>query len=68
MIADDTGGFYVQSHIFSAAIFDRLAGALSGYYALLVVPPDLQKGERQIEVRLVHGKGKVFAKRRYVGE
>jgi VWFA-related protein len=68
MIADDTGGFYMQSHIFSAAIFDRLAGALAGYYALLVVPPDMQKGERQIDVRLVHGKGKVFAKRRYVSE
>jgi VWFA-related protein len=68
MIADDTGGFYMQSHIFSAAIFDRLAGALAGYYALLVVPPEAQRGERHIDVRLVHRKGKVFAKRRYVDE
>ena len=68
MIADDTGGFYMQSHIFSAAVFDRLAGALAGYYALFVVAPDVQKGERQIDVRLVHRKGQVFAKRRYVGE
>jgi VWFA-related protein len=68
MIADDTGGFYMQSHIFSAAIFDRLAGALAGYYALLVVPPDVKKGERQIDVRLVHRRGTVFAKRRYVDE
>jgi VWFA-related protein len=68
MIADDTGGFYIQSHIFSAAIFDRLAGALAGYYALLVVPPDVKKGERQIDVRLVHRRGTVFAKRRYVDE
>jgi VWFA-related protein len=68
MIANDTGGFYMQSHIFTAAIFDRLAGALAGYYALLVEPPDAQKGERQIDVRLVHRRGTVFAKRRYVGE
>ncbi len=56
--ADDTGGFYMQSHIFTAAIFDRLAGVLAGYYALLVVPPDVNKGERQIDVRLVHRRGK----------
>ena len=67
-IADDTGGFYMQSHIFSAAVFDRLAAALAGYYALLVVPPDVQKGERQIDVRLVHRKGTVFTKRRYVSQ
>jgi VWFA-related protein len=68
MISDDTGGFYMQSHVFSAAVFDRLAGALAGYYALLVEPPDMQKGEKQIDVRLVHRKGHVFAKRRYVNE
>jgi VWFA-related protein len=68
MIADDTGGFYMRSHIFTTAIFDRLAGALAGYYALLVVPPDGQKGERQLDVRLAHRTGTVFARRRFAGE
>jgi hypothetical protein len=68
MVAEDTGGFYVQSHIFTTAVFDRLAGALAGYYVLFVVPPDDQKGPRRVDVSLVRRKGTVVAKRAYLAE
>jgi VWFA-related protein len=68
MIAEDTGGFYLQSHVFTTAAFDRIAGALAGYYVLFVVPPDARKGTRQIDVTLVRRKGTVVAKRAYVAE
>jgi hypothetical protein len=67
-VAADTGGYYLQSHIFTRSIFDKLAGALAGYYALLVVPPDDRGGERRIDVRLVGRKGTVVAKRAYLAK
>ena len=64
MIARDTGGIYLKSHVFTAAIFDRIARALTGHYVLFVVPPDAQTGGR-IDVGLVRRKGTVLAKRAY---
>ena len=66
VIADETGGFYMQSY--STPVFDRLAGALAGYYVLLVVPPDGVKGDRKIDVTLVHHRATVIAKRRYFAQ
>jgi VWFA-related protein len=68
IIARDTGGLYLRSHIFTTAVFDRLAGALAGYYALLVIPPNERTGERRIGVRLARRKGTVLANHRYVVE
>jgi VWFA-related protein len=67
-IASDTGGFYLQSHIFTTAVFDRLAGALAGHYVLLVVPPDQEKGAHRLQVSLTHRRATVIAKRWYVAE
>lgn len=66
LIAEQTGGFYLSSSNFTTAVFERIAGALAGYYALLVVPPDAEKGERQIDVRLVRRRDTVFARQRYL--
>ena len=64
-ISRDTGGIYLKSHVFTTAVFDRIAGALAGYYVLSVVPPDAQTGGRGIDVSLRRRKGTVFAKRAY---
>ena len=68
IVADSTGGLYLNSHIFTAAVFDRIAGALAGYYVLLVVPPDAQKGERQVEITLPRQKGNVIGRRVYMAQ
>ena len=65
-IATETGGFYVQSY--GAPVYDRLAGVLAGYYVLLVVPPDAQKGQRRIDIELVHHRGTVVAKHMYFAQ
>jgi VWFA-related protein len=65
LIAEDTGGAYMQSHIFTTAVFDRLADALSAHYVLFVVPPDARQGARTVDVTLMHRKGTVIAKRAY---
>ena len=65
-VARETGGFYVQSY--QQTVFDQLAGALAGYYVLLVVPPDAHKGQRRIDVSLRHRRGTVVAKQRYFAQ
>jgi hypothetical protein len=66
IVADQTGGLYLNSHIFTAAVFDRIAGALAGYYVLLVAPPDGPKGERHVEITLPRQRGTVMGKHAYL--
>jgi len=68
LIAADTGGFYMNTHIFTTVALNRVAGALAGYYVLFVVPPDAQKGERRIEVRLPRRKGTILSRRAYLAQ
>jgi VWFA-related protein len=68
IIADNTGGLYFNSHIFTATMFDRIAGALAGYYALLVLPPDDQRGERHVEITLLRKKGTAIGKHAYMAQ
>ncbi len=67
-IAQDTGGYYMQSHIFTRSIFERLGGALAGYYTLSIVAPQGAKGEQQIDIKLIGRKGNVVSKRAYLAE
>ena len=64
-LAEESGGLYFQSHIFTKAVFDRLSDALSGRYVLLVVPPDGLRDQQEIDVKLVRRKGTVVARRWY---
>lgn len=68
MTAEDTGGFFARTHLFSAAAMRRLAGALSGHYVLFVETP-ATPGRRahEIEVSLTSKPGQVLAKRHYAG-
>jgi VWFA-related protein len=68
LIAADTGGFYMNTHIFTTAALNRVAGALVGYYVLFVVPPDAQQGNRRIEVSLPHRKGTILSRRAYLAQ
>ena len=68
LIAGDTGGFYMNTHIFTTAALNRVAGALAGHYVLFVVPPDAEKGTRRIEVRLPHRKGTILSRRVYLAQ
>jgi VWFA-related protein len=62
LVAADTGGFFVRTHIFPQNAIDRLAGALAGYYVLFVENPGLSSGSHRIEVRLTKRDGHVLAK------
>ena len=66
-VADDTGGFFERTHIFTAKPLERLAGALEGHYVLFVEAPDLRPGTHRIDVKLTRAKGRVMARRSFIG-
>jgi hypothetical protein len=65
-VAEDTGGTYERTHIFSRAALDRLASMLGGHYVLFVEKPALGRGEHRIDVRLNARPGTVFARTAFV--
>jgi hypothetical protein len=68
MTAEDTGGFFARTNLFSGLAMHRLAGALAGHYVLFVeVTSPSDKRWHQIEVDLARRPGTVLAKRHYVG-
>lgn len=66
-VAEETGGFFERTHLFSQHALDRLAGALTGHYVLFVEKPVAPIGYHRIEVDLTRVKGTVYAKSGYVG-
>jgi hypothetical protein len=46
----------------------HLAGALAGYYVLLVEKPENQLGMHDLDVKLTRGKGTVLARTGYEGQ
>jgi VWFA-related protein len=68
MTAEDTGGFFARTHLFTGQAMQRLAGALAGHYVLFVeVMTPSDKKWHAIEVELVRRDGTVLAKRHYLG-
>lgn len=65
IVSSDTGGFYARTHIFPNVALRRMAGALAGYYVLLVEGPEDSRPMHDIDVTLTHRKGRVLAARRY---
>lgn len=61
VVADDTGGFYQRTHVFSQAALNRVVAALEGQYVLFVEKPPLGPGTHRVEVRLKRRDGVVFA-------
>ena len=66
LVAEDTGGFFVRTHIFPQNAINRLSGALAGHYVLFVENPGLASGSHRVEVRLQRRNGHVLAKSEYV--
>lgn len=66
MVAEDTGGFFERTHIFSRRALDRLGAALAGHYVLIVEKPDAKRGVHRIEVKLKDRDGSVLARNAYV--
>jgi VWFA-related protein len=66
-VAEDTGGFYARTHVFSGQVITRLLGALEGHYVLTFPRPVLPVGEHAVEVRLLKRGGTVLAKKTYRG-
>ncbi len=68
MTAEDTGGFFARTNLFSGLAMQRLAGALAGHYVLFVeVTSPSDKRWHEIDVDLGRRPGTVFAKRHYLG-
>jgi VWFA-related protein len=65
-VADETGGIYQRTHIFSTAAMERLASVLGGHYVLFVEKPPLGRGEHRIDVRLNRRSGTVYARTAFV--
>jgi VWFA-related protein len=66
MTAEDTGGFFARTHLFTEQAMRRLAGALSGHYVLFVeVTTPGGRTWHDIDVELSGRKGRVLAKRHY---
>jgi VWFA-related protein len=63
-VAEDTGGFYEKTHLFTGPALDRLAGALAGHYLVSFEGPS-GPGRHRIEFELVGRRGLVLAKRSY---
>jgi VWFA-related protein len=67
LVSEDTGGFYVRTHIFPALAMRRLSGALAGSYVLFVEKPSGDRKTHAIEVELSGRKGNVLARSWYEG-
>jgi hypothetical protein len=61
-VAEETGGIYQRTHIFSTAAMERLVSLLGGHYVLFVEKPPLGRGEHRIDVRLKGRSGTVYAR------
>ena len=68
IVAEQTGGFYQRTHVFSDLAMRRLAGVLAGYYVLFVEKPETGRRAHDIEVELTRGKGVVHATSSYAAE
>jgi VWFA-related protein len=65
-VAEDTGGFYVKTHIHPGVAMARLTEALAGYYVLTFEKPPGPQGVHRVSVDLVARKGTVLARTSYV--
>ena len=66
-LAEDTGGFFMRTNWFPGQAVARLGEALGGHYELSFEKPALPRGEHVIRVELLGRRGRVFARRTYIG-
>lgn len=61
-VAEDTGGFYVQTHIFPEAAMSRLTRVISSYYELSIIPPPDLPGAYTIKVKVDRPRTDVYVR------
>jgi VWFA-related protein len=61
-VAADTGGFYAKTNLFPAQAMDRLAGAVSGTYVLVLAVNAGTHGTHAVRVELTRRKGTVLVR------
>ena len=61
LVSGQTGGFYARTNLFPDLAMRQLAGALAGYYVLIVEKPEGQQAARDIKTELTRRKGRVLA-------
>jgi hypothetical protein len=66
IVAEDTGGLYQRTHVFSQAALNRVVAALEGQYVLFVEKPVLRRGSNRVDVRLRGRDGLVLSPSTYV--
>lgn len=52
ILSQDTGGFYIKTHIFPEVAVEQLARVISSYYELSVVPPEKMRDRYTIKVKV----------------
>jgi hypothetical protein len=52
ILSDDTGGFYIKTHIFPEIAVDKLARVISSYYELSIIPPDGTRDPYRIRIKV----------------
>jgi VWFA-related protein len=65
LVSEETGGFYVRTHLFPDDALRRLSGALVGYYVRFVERPERPRAAHRIDVELRRRRGHVLAISRY---
>jgi len=61
-VAEDTGGFYVKTHLFPDSAMKRLVHVISSYYELSIIPPPDLKDEYTIKVSVKRPKTDVYVR------
>ena len=61
-IAEDTGGFYVKTHLFPEIAMKKLVRVISSYYELEIVPPPDLGEEYTIKVRVDRPRADVYVR------
>lgn len=64
-VSEDTGGFYVKTHLFPQFAMEKLRRTLSGHYELVVKKESRTRGLHTIGVSLLRRRGTVLARTSY---
>jgi hypothetical protein len=61
-VAEDTGGFYVKTHIFPDAAMTRLVRVISSYYELSIIPPPGLAEDYTIKVKVDRPRTEIYVR------
>jgi VWFA-related protein len=65
-VAEDTGGSFERTHLFTRRAMERVAGALAGHYVLIIEKPAGRSGSHRLQVDVRNRRVNVLAKPGFV--